>query len=81
MKRITVRADEVKVGDRIPGGGDRVEAVEWSELSEDGRRLAPHRRPVLVWIEGADYDGMGQPSLTFAPSDPVEVWREVGVWR
>lgn len=66
MKRLTVRADEVKVYDRLhdydaDGPGD---AAVYSVIADGGT--------VEVWTV-ADPDGM--PALTLAPSDQVEVWR------
>ena len=83
MKRLTVRADEVEVGDRLTewgdgftvgfaeGPGERV-----SELSRpgDGSDRDPEDAGMVeAWTDTGVIAGM--PALTLAPSDQVEVWR------
>lgn len=67
MKRLTVRADGVKVGDRLEEGGDPIEAVETIPVGPEWI--------VAAWIKGADYDGTGLPTITWPDGVEVEVWR------
>ena len=67
MKRLTVRADEVKVGDRLAPDGDRIEEVQAIPVGPEWI--------VAAWIKGADYDGLGLPSITWPDGVEVEVWR------
>ena len=69
MERMTIRADEVRVGDRLVPeyGPDYKAPVSDVFVGVDS---------VEVFIGGEDYpDPMGPPALTLAPSDQVEVWR------
>ena len=66
MKRVSVWAEEVKVGDYLPGGG-RIEEVQEVPVGPEWI--------VAAWIEGADYDGTGLPSITWPVGVELEVCR------
>ena len=73
MERITVRADEVKVGDRLADpdtgeAGPKVTDLDgWFEHPATGREVVEVFTSYPIPV--------GPPALTLAPSDPVEVWR------
>lgn len=83
MKRLTIRADEVRVGDRLTewcdgftiafaeGPGERVTELS---LPGDGSGRDPEDAGMVeAWTDTGMFAGM--PAITAAPSDPVEVWR------
>jgi len=87
MKRLTVRADEVRVGDRLTewwdeytigfaeGPGERVTElcpVGCSDHDHDPED-APNRGMVEAWTDTGVIAGM--PALTASPGCLVEVWR------
>lgn len=68
MKRLTVKADEVEVGDMFAELDDSFPLAPVATIATDGGA-------VEVWTTAQEYYGLSEPTLTLAPSDPVEVWR------
>lgn len=68
MKRLTVRADEVKVGDEFVNLEDSFPFAPVATIATDGGAIE-------VWTTAQEYYGLSEPTLTLAPSDQVEVWR------
>lgn len=63
MERMTIRAEEVRVGDRIPDGG---------EITRRQRYLTPFGEMIEAWT---DSDSYGKPSIRAGAGASVEVER------
>lgn len=81
MKRQTIRADRVRVGDRLadPGTGEPGPTVTAVEPEPERHTLALsgalERAGVSVIEVWVDADPMGMPTLPLDRSENVEVWR------
>ena len=70
MKRLTIRADEVRVGDWLRPQGRNAPGLVVTDVMVPTVRV-----PGEVVEVFTDADPMGMPAVTAAPSDQVEVWR------
>ena len=74
MKRLTIRADEVRVGDRL-ADPDRAVVTDTERVTGfPGFVRGPGSRAELVEVWTED-DFAGMPSLTLSAHVGVEVWR------
>lgn len=86
MRAVTIRADEIRVGDRptewsgpwlygpAEGPGERV--TEIARPGDGSDRDPEDAGMVEAWTDTGVVAGL--PAITCHPAEPVTVWREVG---
>ena len=83
MRRLTVKADEVTVGDMLAGvvwNAGRYEGADEPSLTVTGVRLTPENRyegdrSLIVEIKASPAPSQYSDEMTYYSADSVEVWR------